>query len=39
MSYNKLTLKPNAAVEIENIISHYSLINTVLAKQIEKEID
>lgn len=38
MSYNKLTLKPNAAVEIENIISHYSLINTVLAKQIEKEI-
>ena len=38
MSYNKLILKTNAAIEIENIIAHYALINVVLAKRIEKEI-
>lgn len=38
MSCNKLILKTNAAVEIENIIAHYASINTVLARRIEKEI-
>ena len=38
MSYNKLTLKTNAAIEIENVIAHYNSINIVLAKRIEKEI-
>jgi plasmid stabilization system protein ParE len=38
MSYNKLILKTNAAVEIENAIAYYALINTILAKRIEKEI-
>jgi len=38
MSYNKLILKTNAAIEIENIIAHYALINSILAKRIEKEI-
>jgi plasmid stabilization system protein ParE len=38
MSYNKLTLKTNAAVEIENVISHYASKNSILAKRIEKEI-
>lgn len=38
MSYNKLIVKTNAAVEIENIIAHYALIDVVLAKRIEKEI-
>lgn len=38
MSYNKLILKTNAAIEIENIIAYYALINSVLAKRIEKEI-
>ena len=38
MSYNKLILKTNAAIEIENTIAYYALINKVLAKRIEKEI-
>jgi plasmid stabilization system protein ParE len=38
MSYNKLILKTNAAIEIENTIANYALINRVLAKRIEKEI-
>lgn len=38
MSYNKLILKTNAAIEIENTIATYALINSVLAKRIEKEI-
>jgi plasmid stabilization system protein ParE len=38
MSYNKLILKTNAAIEIENTIAHYALINSILAKRIEKEI-
>lgn len=38
MSYNKLILKTNAAVEIENVISFYANKNNVLAKRIEKEI-
>lgn len=38
MSYNKLILKTNASIEIENIIAHYALINIVLARRIEKEI-
>ena len=38
MSYNKLILKTNAAIEIEHTISHYALINIDLAKRIEKEI-
>lgn len=37
MSYNKLILKTNAAIEIENTIAHYALINIDLAKRIEKE--
>jgi hypothetical protein len=36
MSYNKLILKTNAAIEIENTIANYALINRVLAKRIEK---
>ncbi|SHL67625.1 type II toxin-antitoxin system RelE/ParE family toxin [Flavobacterium xanthum] len=38
MGYNKLILKTNAAIEIENAIAYYALINKVLAKRIEKEI-
>ena len=38
MIYNKLILKTNAAIEIENTIAHYALIDIVLAKRIEKEI-
>ena len=38
MSCNKLTLKTNAAIEIENVIAHYASINVVLVKRIEKEI-
>ncbi|MFV8335680.1 type II toxin-antitoxin system RelE/ParE family toxin [Flavobacterium sp. RSP29] len=38
MSYNKLILKTNAAIEIENTIAYYALINKDLAKRIEKEI-
>jgi plasmid stabilization system protein ParE len=38
MSYNKLTLKTNAAVEIENVISYYASKNIILAKRIEKDI-
>lgn len=38
MSYNKLILKTNAAIEIENTIAHYALINSILAKRIGKEI-
>lgn len=38
MSYNKLTLKTNAAIEIENIISYYASKSNVLAKRVEKEI-
>lgn len=38
MSYNKLILKTNAAIEIENTIANYALINIDLAKKIEKEI-
>jgi len=38
MSYNKLILKTNAAVEIENIIPFYASKNSILAKRIEKEI-
>jgi plasmid stabilization system protein ParE len=38
MSYNKLILKTNVAVEIENIISYYASNNIILAKRIEKEI-
>ena len=38
MSYNKLILKTNAAIEIENTIAYYAVINKVLAKRIEKEI-
>jgi hypothetical protein len=38
MSYNKLTVKTNAAVEIENVISYYASKNFILAKRIEKEI-
>ena len=38
MSYKKLVLKTNAAIEIENVIAYYALKNKVLAKRIEKEI-
>ena len=38
MSYNKLIIKTNAAIEIENTIAYYALINKALAKKIEKEI-
>ena len=38
MSYNKLILKTNAAVEIENVISYYATKDIILAKQIEEEI-
>ena len=38
MSYNKLILKTNASIEIENTIAYYALTNTILAKRIEKEI-
>ena len=38
MSYNKLILKTNAAIEIESIIAHYAFININLAKRMEKEI-
>jgi plasmid stabilization system protein ParE len=38
MSYNKLILKTNAAVEIENTISFYALKNNSLAKRVEQEI-
>ena len=38
MSYNKLTLKTNVAIEIENIISYYATKDIILAKRIEKEI-
>lgn len=38
MSYNKLILKSNAAIEIENTISYYCSINISLAKKLEKEI-
>lgn len=38
MSYNKLLLKTNAAIEIEGVISYYSIINNSLAKKLEKEI-
>jgi len=38
MSCNKLILKTNAAVEIENVIAHYASINAVLERRIEKEI-
>ena len=38
MSYNKLTLKTNAAIEIGNVISYYASKNIILAKKIEKEI-
>lgn len=38
MSYNKLIVKTKAAIEIENTIAYYALINKVLAKRIEKEI-
>lgn len=38
MSYNKLILKTNAAIEIENTIANYALINIDLAKKIDKEI-
>ncbi len=34
MSYKKLILKTNAAVEIENTIAYYALINTILAKRL-----
>jgi hypothetical protein len=34
MSYNKLILKTNAAIEIEN--ANYALVNIDLAKRIEK---
>jgi hypothetical protein len=33
MSYNKLILKTNAAIEIENAIANYALINIDLAKK------
>ncbi len=36
MSYNKLILKTNAAIEIENAIANYALVNIDLAKRIEK---
>nr|WP_315151799.1 type II toxin-antitoxin system RelE/ParE family toxin [uncultured Flavobacterium sp.] len=38
MSYNKLTLKTNAAIEIENVISYYATKDIILAKRVEKEI-
>jgi hypothetical protein len=38
MSYNKLILKTNAAIEIEQTISYYCSINTGLAIKLEKEI-
>lgn len=38
MSYKKLILKTNAAIEIENTIAYYASINLILAKRIEKEI-
>ena len=38
MSCNKLILKTNAAVEIEDVISFYVSKNSILAKRIEKEI-
>jgi len=33
MSYNKLILKTNAAIKIENTIANYALINIDLAKK------
>lgn len=38
MSYNKLILKTNAAIEIENVIAHYVFLDLVLAKRVENEI-
>jgi plasmid stabilization system protein ParE len=38
MSYKKLIIKSKASVEIENAISHYSLISKSLAQKLEKEI-
>lgn len=38
MSCNRLILKTNAAVEIEDVISFYTTKNNILAKRIEKEI-
>jgi plasmid stabilization system protein ParE len=38
MSYNKLILKTNATVEIENVIAYYASINIILARRVEKEI-
>ena len=38
MSYNKLILKTNASIEIENVISYYAIKDVILARQIEKEI-
>jgi plasmid stabilization system protein ParE len=38
MSCRKLLLKTNAAIEIEEAISYYSLISNALAKKFEKEI-
>lgn len=38
MTCNKLILKTNAAVEIEEVISFYASKNIILAKRIEKEI-
>ena len=39
MSYNKLILKTIAAIEIENTIAYYALINKVLAKKSKKKYD
>lgn len=38
MSYKKLILKSTAAIEIEEAILHYALINKKLAQNLEKEI-
>ena len=38
MSYSKLTIKTNAALEIESVIKSYALVNISLSKRIEKEI-
>jgi plasmid stabilization system protein ParE len=38
MGYNKLIVKTNAAIEIENVLSYYSKINIRLANTLEKEI-
>jgi hypothetical protein len=38
MSHNKLILKTNVAIEIENTIANYALNNIDLAKKIDKEI-